>query len=68
MRLHLTLMAHPCVKWLQQVLVYGDCAVNVSPSALDLAHIAIASADTWVSVLPCFQAATTQQLDQVVRR
>jgi phosphate acetyltransferase len=29
-----------------RVLVYGDCAVNVSPSAKDLAHIAIASADT----------------------
>ena len=29
-----------------QVLVYGDCAVNVSPSAADLANIAIASADT----------------------
>lgn len=29
-----------------QVLVYGDCAVNVSPSAGDLANIAIASADT----------------------
>jgi Phosphate acetyl/butaryl transferase len=29
-----------------QVLVYGDCAVNVSPSAGDLANIAVASADT----------------------
>lgn len=26
--------------------MYGDCAVNVSPSAGDLANIAIASADT----------------------
>lgn len=32
--------------WCMQVLVYGDCAVNVSPSAADLANIAIASADT----------------------
>lgn len=68
LRLHPPLMAHPCLKWLQQVLVYGDCAVNVSPSALDLAHIAIASADTWGCVISCFEAATTQQLDQVVRR
>lgn len=29
-----------------QVLVYGDCAVNVSPSATDLAAIAATSADT----------------------
>lgn len=29
-----------------QVLVYGDCAVNVSPSSEDLAQIAITSADT----------------------
>jgi phosphotransacetylase len=29
-----------------QVLVYGDCAVNVTPSSEDLASIAICSADT----------------------
>eukprot|EP00775_Hariotina_reticulata_P002839 gene2839-3132_t len=29
-----------------QVLVYGDCAVNVTPSSQDLASIAICSADT----------------------
>ncbi|GIL76328.1 hypothetical protein Vretimale_5892 [Volvox reticuliferus] len=29
-----------------RVLVYGDCAVNVNPSASDLAAIAITSADT----------------------
>ncbi|EFJ49262.1 phosphate acetyltransferase [Volvox carteri f. nagariensis] len=29
-----------------RVLVYGDCAVNVNPSASDLASIAITSADT----------------------
>lgn len=29
-----------------QVLVYGDCAVNVQPSAADLAQIAAVSADT----------------------
>ena len=29
-----------------QVLVYGDCAVNVQPSAQELAQIAVTSADT----------------------
>lgn len=29
-----------------QVLVYGDCAVNVQPSSKDLASIAAVSADT----------------------
>lgn len=29
-----------------QVLVYGDCAVNPNPSAEELAHIAISSAET----------------------
>lgn len=29
-----------------KVLVYGDCAVNVNPSAEDLARIAVVSADT----------------------
>lgn len=29
-----------------QVLVYGDCAVNVNPSSQDLASIAACSADT----------------------
>ena len=29
-----------------QVLVYGDCAVNVNPSAGELAQIAAQSADT----------------------
>lgn len=29
-----------------QVLVYGDCAVNVNPSSKDLASIAACSADT----------------------
>lgn len=31
--------------WLQ-VLVYGDCAVNVEPSAEELALIAVTSAET----------------------
>jgi phosphate acetyltransferase len=30
----------------EQVVVYGDCAVNPSPSAEELAHIAIQSADS----------------------
>lgn len=29
-----------------QVMVYGDCAVNVNPTASDLATIAITSAET----------------------
>lgn len=29
-----------------QILVYGDCAVNVSPTPEELAHIAVTSADT----------------------
>ncbi len=29
-----------------KVLAYADCAVNVHPSSEELAHIAIASADT----------------------
>jgi phosphate acetyltransferase len=29
-----------------KVLVYGDCAINVDPSSAQLAHIAVASADT----------------------
>ena len=29
-----------------QVMVYGDCAVNVNPSSKDLASIAACSADT----------------------
>ncbi len=28
------------------MLIYGDCAVNVSPSASELAQIAVTSADT----------------------
>lgn len=38
-----------CVCWncySAQVMVYGDCAVNVSPSSQDLASIAACSADT----------------------
>ncbi len=30
----------------EQVLVYGDCAININPSAEELADIAIQSADT----------------------
>jgi len=39
---------HPDIHWLlcMQVLVYGDCAVNVQPSAAELAQIAVTSADT----------------------
>jgi phosphotransacetylase len=29
-----------------QVLIYGDCAVNVHPSSSELAQIAVTSADT----------------------
>lgn len=29
-----------------QVLIYGDCAVNVHPSSNELAQIAVTSADT----------------------
>lgn len=29
-----------------KVLIYGDCAINVDPNPQQLAHIAIASADT----------------------
>ncbi len=38
----------PGIHWLlcMQVLVYGDCAVNVQPSAAELAQIAVTSADT----------------------
>ena len=32
--------------WCSQVLVYGDCAVNVEPSAKELALIAVTSAET----------------------
>jgi hypothetical protein len=34
-----------CCCWMQ-VMVYGDCAVNVSPTSKDLASIAACSADT----------------------
>jgi len=29
-----------------RVLVYGDCAININPTAEELAHIAISSANT----------------------
>ena len=32
--------------WRAQVLIYGDCAVNVHPSSGELAQIAVTSADT----------------------
>ena len=32
--------------WCVQVLVYGDCAVNVEPNAEELALIAVTSAET----------------------
>ena len=35
-----------CVRVWPQVLVYGDCAVNVEPSAEELALIAVTSAET----------------------
>ena len=35
-----------CVRVWVQVLVYGDCAVNVEPSAEELALIAVTSAET----------------------
>lgn len=41
----LLLLPFLCVSSLQ-VLVYGDCAVNVAPSSADLASIAECSADT----------------------
>jgi phosphotransacetylase len=35
-----------CCCLVLQVLVYGDCAVNVAPGSTDLASIAACSADT----------------------
>ena len=39
-----SLLSLICSAW--QVLVYGDCAVNVEPSAEELALIAVTSAET----------------------
>ncbi len=36
----------PHIYYSPQILVYGDCAVNVSPSPEELAHIAVTSAET----------------------
>jgi phosphate acetyltransferase len=40
------------MQWPDRALLFADCAVNVQPSAGELAHIAIASAETARRILP----------------